>query len=319
MKKLLLLFTIMVITAVFLCFKIDKIIYTPQQIDGEVIFRINKGDSLQKISSELALKGLINDADYFLLYAKFHKIYPKIKAGEYMINEDVNYADVAEVLKSGKFYWRKITIPEGLTFGQIKEILLKNEFLQGDVPVFSEGKILPETYTFMNGETRENIINQAQRALSDTLNDIWENRAENLPISTPEELLILASIIEKETGIESERAEVASVFVNRLKIGMRLQTDPTVIYALTKGERELGRPLYRKDLEIDSPYNTYKYTGLPPAPICSAGRDAIYAAAHPADTDYLYFVASGNGGHNFAKSLSEHNKNVSNWRQKTKH
>lgn len=314
MKKLLLLCVVAILTAVFLCFQINTIISTPQKISGKIIFQVNKGDSMPKIAEELADNGLVNNAKYFLWYAKFHKIYPNIKAGEYMIDHDVNFADVAQVLQSGKFHWRKVTIPEGLTAVQIKEILLNNEFLTGDIPDFGEGEILPETYTFMKGETRENIIKQAKNALNDALSEIWANRAENLPLKSPQELLILASIVEKETGLPDERADVASVFVNRLKIGMRLQTDPTVIYAITKGKTELGRPLYKKDLSFDSPYNTYLYTGLPPSPICSAGKEAIYAAAHPTNTNYLYFVASGNGGHNFAKSLSEHNKNVQIWR-----
>lgn len=315
MKKLLLLFVIAILTAVFLCFKVDKVISTPQKIDSEIIFQINKGDSLQKIADMLAEKGLVGDSKYFFWYAKWRKIYPNIKAGEYMIDRNVNFADVADTLQSGKFYWRKVTIPEGLTAAQIKEILQNNEFLQGETPDFNEGEILPETYTFMKGESRKNIVLQAKKALDGTLNEIWENRAENLPLNSPQELLILASIVEKETGVPSERADVASVFVNRLKIGMRLQTDPTVIYAITQGKTELGRPLYRKDLSFESPYNTYLYAGLPPTPICAAGKEAIYAAAHPADTDYLYFVASGSGGHNFAKSLTEHNKNVQNWRK----
>ncbi len=318
MKKLLLLFVIPILTAVFLCFEADKIISTPQIINKEIIFKINKGDSLQKISQTLETNGLINNSLYFYWYAKLLKIYPNIKAGEYMIDHNVNYAEVADLLQSGKFFWRKVTIPEGLTVSQIREILQNNEFLQGEVSEFADGEILPETYTFMNGETRENIIKQAKNALQNAIDEIWENRDENIPLKSKKELLILASIIEKETGIESERTEVASVFINRLKIGMRLQTDPTVIYALTKGKTDLGRPLYRKDLDIDSPYNTYKYAGLPPSPICAPGRDAIYAAAHPANTNYLYFVASGSGGHNFASSLSEHNKNVSNWRKVNK-
>lgn len=315
MKKLLLLFVISILTAVFLCFKIDKIISVPQKVEGEVVFKINKGDSLHTISKMLAQKGLVNDARFFFWYAKVFKIYPKIKAGEYMIDRDVNFVDMANVLQSGKFYWRKVTIPEGLTTAQIREILLKNEYLKGEVPDFAEGDIFPETYTFMSGETRANIIKNAHEKLNDALTEIWENRAEDLPLASPHELLILASIIEKETGVKSERDKVASVFVNRLKIGMRLQTDPTVIYALTMGKTELGRPLYRRDLEIDSPYNTYKYAGLPPTPICAVGREALYAAAHPANTKYLYFVASGNGGHNFAATLDEHNQNVNNWRK----
>lgn len=141
----------------------------------------------------------------------------------------------------------------------------------------------------------------------------WENRDDDLPVKNPEELLVLASIIEKETAIDEERAVVASVFVNRLRKGMKLQTDPTVIYALTEGNAELKRSLKRKDLQVDSPYNTYKYYGLPPKPICNPGAASIWAAAHPADTDYLYFVADGKGGHNFSRSLAEHNKSVREW------
>ena len=316
MKKLLLLFVLGVLTAVFLCFFINKIISTPQQINREIVFRIDKGDSLQKIASKLAENGLVGNAQYFGWYAKFHKIYPNIKAGEYMIDRDVNFADVAEILQSGKSYWRKVTIPEGLTAAQIKEILLSNEFLQGEVPEFGEGEILPETYTFMRGESRENIIKQAKKALEDTLAEIWAQRAENLPLKTPQDLLILASIVEKETGIPEERVDVAAVFINRLRIGMLLQTDPTVIYAITQGKTELGRPLYRKDLSIDNPYNTYRYAGLPPTPICAAGREAIYASAHPSSADYLYFVADKNGKIYLTKSYETHNKVIADLKNK---
>ena len=154
--------------------------------------------------------------------------------------------------------------------------------------------------------------------MQNVLEQAWQERDQNLPLQSKEELLILASIVEKETGIGMERAQVASVFVNRLRLGMLLQTDPTVIYALTNGKEDLNRPLTRKDLSIDSPYNTYKYAGLPPTPICNPGKDAIYAAAHPSETPYLYFVASGNGGHNFAATLSEHNENVRKWRELNK-
>ncbi|MBR2033284.1 MAG: endolytic transglycosylase MltG, partial [Alphaproteobacteria bacterium] len=157
---------------------------------------------------------------------------------------------------------------------------------------------------------------QAKDAMNKALDKAWENKDEHLPIKNKKQLLILASIIEKETGVAEERGLVASVFVNRLRKGMKLQTDPTVIYALTKGKKELGRVLLRKDLEIDSLYNTYKYYGLPPAPICNPGKDSLKAAANPEISNYLYFVASGNGGHNFATSLNEHNKNVKAWKNK---
>ena len=196
------------------------------------------------------------------------------------------------------------------------EVRLNTDYLlnKEEFAIPSEGSILPETYTFSRGDSPKKIIKQSQKARDDVLEQIWNGRDENLPLNSKEQLLILASIVEKETGIGAERAEVASVFINRLRLGMLLQTDPTVIYAVTGGKEDLNRPLTRKDLTIDSPYNTYKYAGLPPAPICNPGKDAIFAAAHPANTSYLYFVASGNGGHNFAKSLDEHNDNVRKWR-----
>ena len=176
--------------------------------------------------------------------------------------------------------------------------------------------MLPETYTFSKGTSKTDIIKQAQKSLQTNLHKAWENRAADLPLKSPDELLILASIIEKETGLHSERAKVASVFINRLNKKMLLQTDPTVISAITLGKQDLGRSLKRKDLQIDSPYNTYKYAGLPPKPICNAGIEAIKAAANPLTTPYFYFVADGDGGHNFSKTLSEHNENVQKWIKK---
>jgi UPF0755 protein len=188
--------------------------------------------------------------------------------------------------------------------------------LSGEFDVVpSEGTIFPETYTFSKGKKRMDLVNEAKSMMRAKLKDVWDNRDEGLPYKNINEMLIMASIIEKETGINDERAKVASVFVNRLKKGMLLQTDPTVIYAITEGMQNFGRSLTRKDLKVDSPYNTYKYAGLPPTPICNPGFESIYAAAHPADTDYLYFVANGQGGHNFARTLSEHNKNVAHWKK----
>ena len=188
--------------------------------------------------------------------------------------------------------------------------------MEGDFDALKEGEFLPETYTFSRGEERQKIAAQGKLAMQKVLQQAWDGRDADLPLKNKEELLILASIVEKETGVPEERPQVASVFVNRLKKGMLLQTDPTVIYAVTKGEYDLGRPLLRRDLEVDSPYNTYKYAGLPPTPICSPGAASIMAAAHPDKTPYLYFVASGTGGHNFARTLNEHNANVKKWRQK---
>lgn len=317
MKKLLLLILLMGSAATV--FLYDYAINQPLKISEDTLFLVNKGDSLNKIAQSLQDKKLVNDKYIFILFSKINRIYPQIKAGEYLFNGEFSIKQTAEKLSSGKVYLRKVTFPEGLTSTEIAKILHKENFLSKDeFAAPAEGTILPETYTYMRGDSPEKIIKQAQKAMQNVLEQAWQERDQNLPLQSKEELLILASIVEKETGIGMERAQVASVFVNRLRLGMLLQTDPTVIYALTNGKEDLNRPLTRKDLSIDSPYNTYKYAGLPPTPICNPGKDAIYAAAHPSETPYLYFVASGNGGHNFAATLSEHNENVRKWRELNK-
>lgn len=317
MKKLLLLILLMGSAATV--FLYDYAINQPLKISEDTLFLVNKGDSLNKIAQSLQDKKLVNDKYIFILFSKINRIYPQIKAGEYLFNGEFSVKQIAEKLSSGKVYLRKVTFPEGLTSTEIAKILHKENFLSKDeFAAPAEGSILPETYAYMRGDSPEKIIKQAQKAMQNVLEQAWQERDQNLPLQSKEELLILASIVEKETGIGMERAQVASVFVNRLRLGMLLQTDPTVIYALTNGKEDLNRPLTRKDLSIDSPYNTYKYAGLPPTPICNPGKDAIYAAAHPSETPYLYFVASGNGGHNFAATLSEHNENVRKWRELNK-
>lgn len=317
MKKLLLLILLMGSAATV--FLYDYAINQPLKISEDTLFLVNKGDSLNKIAQSLQDKKLVNDKYIFILFSKINRIYPQIKAGEYLFNGEFSVKQTAEKLSSGKVYLRKVTFPEGLTSTEIAKILHKENFLSKDeFAAPAEGSILPETYTYMRGDSPEKIIKQAQKAMQNVLEQAWQERDQNLPLQSKEELLILASIVEKETGIGMERAQVASVFVNRLHLGMLLQTDPTVIYALTNGKEDLNRSLTRKDLSIDSPYNTYKYAGLPPTPICNPGKDAIYAAAHPSETPYLYFVASGNGGHNFATTLSEHNENVRKWRELNK-
>lgn len=313
MKKLLLL--LLIAGCATIAFFYDYAIHQPMPVDRDILFLVQKGDSLNKIAKKLKEYGLIKNEYLFIFYSRINKIYPQVKAGEYLFDKNISLVQLSEKLVSGKVYLRKITFPEGLTSREIHELLKNNEFLnKEEFAIPSEGSILPETYTFSRGDSPKKIIKQSQKARDDVLEQIWNGRDENLPLNSKEQLLILASIVEKETGIGTERAEVASVFINRLRLGMLLQTDPTVIYAVTGGKEDLNRPLTRKDLTIDSPYNTYKYAGLPPAPICNPGKDAIFAAAHPANTSYLYFVASGKGGHNFAKSLDEHNDNVRKWR-----
>ena len=209
----------------------------------------------------------------------------------------------------------RVAIPEGLTTWQIVEGLNQADFLSGEVvDLPAEGILAPDTYDVARGADRGALLARMEAAQSAALAEAWENRAEGLPIETPEEALILASIIEKETGVSSERGLVASVFVNRLRVGMRLQTDPTVIYGVTEGRGVLGRGLRRSELDGYTPWNTYQIDGLPPTPIANPGTASIEAALNPEESDYIFFVADGTGGHAFAVTLAEHNENVARWR-----
>ena len=209
----------------------------------------------------------------------------------------------------------RIALAEGVTSWQVVQSLSEIETLAGDlVDIPEEGSIAPDSYEVRQGEGRQSVLNRMMAAQEAILIEAWETRAEDLPLTAPQEALILASIIEKETALAAERDQVASVFVNRLKRGIALQTDPTVIYGLTEGKAALGRGLRRSELKKDTPWNTYLYRGLPPTPIANPGRDSIRAALNPADTKFLYFVADGQGGHAFATNLKDHNKNVAKWR-----
>ncbi|WP_338331398.1 endolytic transglycosylase MltG [Acetobacter sp. LMG 32666] len=233
------------------------------------------------------------------------------------------YASIQQtlwILRHGKPVQHKLTIPEGLTAWQIQALVQATPLLTGDAPLPAEGSTLPQTYTFLRNSTRKDLLAHMQASMAQTLKNIWAERENGLPLNSPQDLLTLASVIEKETALPDERPSVARVFYNRLQKGMRLQTDPTVIYALTQGKPPLDRPLTHTDLQTPSPYNTYVNMGLPPGPICSPGSAALEAAAHPAKGDMLYFVANGAGGHNFAATLVDHNHNVQLFRkQKTSH
>jgi len=222
----------------------------------------------------------------------------------------------SEITESGASIAYRVSIPEGLTSWQIVEGLKSAEFLAGEVAeIPAEGLLAPDTYEATRGMERAELLVQMQARQEAILMEAWANRAENLPISTPQEALILASIIEKETGQAEERGVVASVFTNRLRQGMRLQTDPTVIYGVTEGQGVLGRGLRRSELDRVTPWNTYQIDGLPPTPIANPGRASIEAALNPDDTNYIFFVADGTGGHAFAETLAEHNRNVARWRE----
>ncbi len=313
MKKLIIL---LFLTVVIIVAKVKIWVYEPGHLEKNVQTIVSKGMSVSGIAEQLKAAGVIEKPWLFRLAARYYRLDTSIKAGEYEFTPHISMFEAIKKMARGEVMYRRITVPEGLTTKQILDIIDGDDNLHGEISLRpGEGELLPETYSFVYGDTKDSIIRQAQEAMKKTVAEAWEQRAEGLPIKNSAELLVLASIVEKETGVAEERALVASVFVNRLRKGMRLQTDPTVIYALTSGQTDLDRALTRKDLEVDSPYNTYKYYGLPPKPICNPGRASLSAAANPEISDYLYFVASGVGGHNFAKSLNEHNKNVSRWKK----
>ena len=239
-----------------------------------------------------------------------------MRAGEYRFPAGISTDGAIALLASGETVKRRITIAEGLTTGEILGLIGAEEALTGALPAgLGEGSLLPETYYFSYGDARAALVRRIRESMTATLAALWDKRAPGTVLASPEEALVLASIIERETGVASERARISAVFHNRLRQGMRLQSDPTVVYALTLGRAPLDRPLARTDLRIESPYNTYRTHGLPPTPIANPGRASIEAALHPAETDELYFVADGTGGHAFARTFAEHLRNVARWRR----
>ena len=290
-------------------------IESPGPLATAQVHVVPKGAGMSQIARAMEAEGIIADSRLFRLYARYRNLDSRLHAGEYEFQSAVSMADVLSQLAAGKTVLRLVTIPEGLTSREAAALVAVAEGMKGIADEPAEGSILPETYTFTLDEDRAALVGRMQDAMKDTLAELWANRAENLPVSTPEEAVILASIVEKETGLPEERKRVAAVFVNRLNRGMPLQSDPTVVYAITKGKTELGRALRFKDLEVKDPYNTYYRAGLPPGPICNPGRDAIAAVLNPIESKELYFVADGTGGHAFAETLAEHNRNVAKWRK----
>lgn len=294
----------------------------PGPLKAPSLLEIQPGSGLRGISAQLTEAGAIENPYIFIFGTRLLGAQGDLKAGEYEFTPGMSARDVMAHLKDGKTIARRFTIREGLTSFEIVNIIKTIEGLEGEIAALpKEGALLPETYDYKRGETREAVIARLQQAMTTTIDELWETRAANLPFSTKEEALTLASIVEKETGVAEERKRVAGVLINRLRRGIALQTDPTVIYALTggkpknEGKGPLGRRLLSKDLEYDSPYNTYKYPGLPPGPIANPGRASIEAVLHPEEHAFIYFVADGSGGHIFAATLEEHNKNVAEWRK----
>ena len=237
-----------------------------------------------------------------------------LRAGEFLFPAGASLRDVLTVLRTARPVQHRLTIPEGLTAASIAVLLERSETLAGDALVPAEGAVLPDTYLHERGTPRAAVLERATKAMERALAEAWAGRAEGLPLATPQEMLVLASIVERETGRADERARVAQVFINRLKRGMRLQSDPTVVYAASGGAGVLDRPISRADLDAQHPYNTYRIPALPPGPIASPGVASLQAVARPAAGDELYFVADGTGGHAFARTLEEHNRNVARWR-----
>jgi UPF0755 protein len=276
---------------------------------------IPKGAGLDDIAERLAANGVIQRPIVFRVAARLEDKAHLLKAGEYEFQAAISQEAVIRQLIEGRTVLHRLTVAEGLTTAEVLQIVARAGPLDGTVTEKpAEGALLPETYNFARGDSRNVLVQRMTKAMSDTLDQLWAKRAEGLPFKTKAEALILASIVEKETGIAAERPRVAAVFVNRLRRGMRLDSDPTVIYGLTNGQGPLNRPLLTKDLEIKTPYNTYQIDGLPPGPIANPGRAAIEATLNPAPTKDLFFVADGTGGHVFSETLDQHNRNVARWR-----
>lgn len=266
------------------------------------------------IAGALLQAGVIADARAFAAAAWATRGQGALRAAEFAFPPAASLEQVLAVLRSGRPVQRRLTIPEGLTARQVVALLREAPGLTGEVAAPEEGMVLPETYAYQWGDDRAALLRRAEAAMLAALNTAWTERAEGLPLATPREALVLASIVERETGLAEERPRVAAVFLNRLRRGMPLQSDPTVAYAAAAGG-VLDRPLSRADLDRDHPFNTYRIRGLPPGPIAAPGMAALRAVTRPVATEDLYFVADGSGGHAFARTLEEHNRNVARWRE----
>lgn len=287
----------------------------PGPAKDDVTVLLAQGSSVSAIADDLEDAGVIRYPELFTAVVRVRGAENDVKAGEYEIAAGASVNDIIDQLIEGKSILHYFTAPEGLTTAQILRLVEADEVLTGETTLTpDEGVLLPETYAFTRGESRDDIIQRMANAQDALVDELWEGRATGLPITTKKEAIILASIVEKETGVAEERPRIAAVFVNRLNRGMRLESDPTIIYGLTQGE-PLGRGLRVSELRGETPYNTYVIRGLPPTPIANPGEGSLGAVLNPAESDELFFVADGTGGHAFARTNREHERNVAAWRR----
>jgi UPF0755 protein len=299
------------------CFVIGKQRFElPGPLTEDKVVNVPRGGT-RDTAELLERAGVIDQPYLFIAAAWIMKVRDEIKYGEYQFPKQASLRDVIETIIEGKVVQHVFTAAEGLTSDQVVRRLLENEVLTGNIrEIPREGTLLPETYRFIRGDTREQMIQRMQQASRRTVQEIWDRRVPDLPIKSPEQLVVLASIVEKETGRPEERTRVAAVFVNRLRQKMKLQSDPTIIYGLVGGKGSLGRPIQRTEIEQPTPYNTYVIDGLPPGPIANPGRAALLAAVRPDPTKALYFVARGDGSSEFSETLAEHNRAVNQYQRK---
>lgn len=292
----------------------DSHFRAPGPAPSQTVVMVTPGQGLSTISHKLVKAGVVNSARLFELGVWLRHNQSALKAGEYAIQAHASEVQIMDLLVSGKSIQHKITAAEGLTSQMIYNLVKADPVLVGDAgAVPAEGTLLPETYLFTRGVTRKDMLTRMASAQKKLLDELWSKRTKDLPFTTRAQALVLASIVEKETSLPAERRHIAAVFENRLRKGMLLQSDPTIIYGLTKGY-PLGRGIRQSELTKATPYNTYVVAGLPPTPICNPGRDSIAAVLNPAQSDDLYFVADGTGGHAFAATMADHARNVVKWR-----
>ena len=294
----------------------NRILNEPGPLAATKNVVIPRGVGPQTMAKLLNEEGVLNHPRLFRVALMIDPTPRPIKAGEYEIPAHVSMWSLLDLLQSGKQVQRRLTVVEGMTTAEVVELVRKTEALSGEITLdLKEGDLLPETYFFAREDTRDGLLMRMKEAMDKTLDEAWRKRAAGLPLANRREALTLASIVEKETAVPAERSRVAAVYINRLRRRMKLESDPTTIYGITLGKVPFNRELTRADLQSNSPYNTYFVTGLPPGPICNPGRASILAAVNPARDRSLFFVADGQGGHAFANTLAEHNRNVERWRQ----